>query len=483
MKNKIVTLFIPSIIMIVIISCSIISVNASNAANKPLYGSENTSSVTVAEINPNYTIECCNPGDDPEISAHIIKGSPHPPVGFEAERSASAIPLTTATALPNFPSYSWVYGCGSVSAAMIAGYYDHNGFPNMYSGPTNNGLMPITDTAWSTWTDSAGKTYPNNPLIASKKGVDGRDTRGTIDNYWVSYHSTATDPYITNNWPQHEWGTAIGDFVKTSQSDYSLIDGSSVIYRFTTLPDKLTCAAMENIQSGSNGWYVSERDITYGRKLFYEARGYTVTDCYNQVTDNKVDGGFSFSDFKAEIDAGHPVFVHVAGHFMVGYGYSGHNILIRDTWDNDPGNTYSMPWGGSYQGMELLSIGIVRPALAVNHAPTDISLSSTIVREGQPKNTIVGTFYTEDPNQGDTHTYTLVSGTGSTDNNAFKIEGNQLLTNQVFDSAVKSTYRIWVRSTDQGGLWVEKQFTISVIDPSGWGNIFLPLIQSYNSSP
>ena len=31
--------------------------------------------------------------------------------------------------------------------------------------------------------------YYNNPLVASKLGLDGRTTRGSIDDYWVQYFS------------------------------------------------------------------------------------------------------------------------------------------------------------------------------------------------------------------------------------------------------------------------------------------------------
>ena len=107
------------------------------------------------------------------------------------------------------------------------------------------------------------------------------------------------------------------------------------------------------------GFDIDHLDGTYGRKLFYEARGYTVTDCFNQKTDNNA-GGFTLANFQAEIDAGHPVLLNLAGHSIVGYGYNGSTIYIRDTWDNDPGHTYTMPWGGSYDGMNLLSVSVVK---------------------------------------------------------------------------------------------------------------------------
>ena len=62
-------------------------------------------------------------------------------------------------------------------------------------------------------------------------------------------------------------------------------------------------------------------------------------------------------------------------------------------------------------------------SLAINSAPTDIALSPSSVAENQPSGTTVGTLSTTDPDAGNTFTYTLVSGTGSTDNASFTIVG------------------------------------------------------------
>jgi VCBS repeat-containing protein len=100
----------------------------------------------------------------------------------------------------------------------------------------------------------------------------------------------------------------------------------------------------------------------------------------------------------------------------------------------------------------------------VNHAPTAISLDNNSVAENQPSSTLIGSFSTADPDTGDTFTYTLVSGAGGTDNGCFNINGSNLRTSAIFDYETKNSYSIRVRSTDQGGLWFEKQFTISVTD-------------------
>jgi hypothetical protein len=52
----------------------------------------------------------------------------------------------------------------------------------------------------------------------------------------------------------------------------------------------------------------------------------------------------------------------------------------------------------------------------VNDNPTAAALSNSSIVENAGANAVVGTLSTTDPDAGDTFTYTLVSGTGSTDN-------------------------------------------------------------------
>ena len=97
-----------------------------------------------------------------------------------------------------------------------------------------------------------------------------------------------------------------------------------------------------------------------------------------------------------------------------------------------------------------------------NEAPSAISLSNNSIAENQPANTTIGTLSTTDPDSGETFTYTLVSGTGDVDNGSFVIAGNTLRSNTVFDYETRNSYTLRVRTTDAGGLWFERQFTISV---------------------
>ncbi|MCA2813341.1 MAG: cadherin domain-containing protein [Microcystis sp. M090S1] len=99
-----------------------------------------------------------------------------------------------------------------------------------------------------------------------------------------------------------------------------------------------------------------------------------------------------------------------------------------------------------------------------NQAPTNLALSATTVNENVPVNTVIGTFSTTDPDTGNTFTYSLVAGTGDTDNSAFSIVGNQLQINNSPDFETKNSYSIRVKTTDQGGLSFEKTLTITVND-------------------
>jgi mRNA-degrading endonuclease HigB of HigAB toxin-antitoxin module len=103
-------------------------------------------------------------------------------------------------------------------------------------------------------------------------------------------------------------------------------------------------------------------------------------------------------------------------------------------------------------------------AIVANHAPTEVSLSPDSVPENVEIGIVVGVLATDDPDAGDTHTYSLVAGDGDDDNGAFIIDGDQLRTAVELDFETKDTYLIRVQSTDSGGLSVEQALVVTVTD-------------------
>ncbi|MDQ3145887.1 MAG: cadherin domain-containing protein [Actinomycetota bacterium] len=119
--------------------------------------------------------------------------------------------------------------------------------------------------------------------------------------------------------------------------------------------------------------------------------------------------------------------------------------------------------GATFEKTFLITVDDVNEA-PPNEAPTDISLSDSTVAENEPAGTDVGTLSTADPDSGDSHTYSLVSGAGSGDNGSFEIDGSTLKTKAPLDFEQKPSLSIRVKTDDGKGGAFEETFTITVDD-------------------
>ncbi|XP_062500740.1 protocadherin gamma-A10-like [Corticium candelabrum] len=98
-----------------------------------------------------------------------------------------------------------------------------------------------------------------------------------------------------------------------------------------------------------------------------------------------------------------------------------------------------------------------------NEPPRDITVASgKLSVQENLNNFAVAEFATVDEDVGNKHTYSLVNDAGG----KFAITGSQLVTsaNANLDFEKTSKYTIIVRSTDKGGLSVDKTFTVTVED-------------------
>lgn len=99
---------------------------------------------------------------------------------------------------------------------------------------------------------------------------------------------------------------------------------------------------------------------------------------------------------------------------------------------------------------------------SMNQDPSDIALTSQTIAENAASGTAVGNLSTTDSDIGDTFTYTLVAGDGSTNNALFSIVNGILQSDATFDFETELNYSVRVRSTDAGGLFTEEAFAITV---------------------
>jgi hypothetical protein len=153
-------------------------------------------------------------------------------------------------------------------------------------------------------------------------------------------------------------GDCTGDFMRTNQwvnpAGGFNTDGGTVFW-FACNGAQATAVIIE-------GWGVDQYDGGYGLKRFYESRGYTVDTMYNQyiLGYKSPTQGFTYDQYKAEINAGRPVMIHLEGHTVVGVGYGDTTtdlMYIHDTWDY---TDHSMTWGGTYSGMQHQGVTIVQ---------------------------------------------------------------------------------------------------------------------------
>jgi hypothetical protein len=331
------------------------------------------------------------------VTEHTINGPSAPPSGFDADRQAVELPEPngiTVNAIPGIMAHSidpdggplYSLGCSPTAANDILKTDERAEFSDLYPGD-----MP-PDGSWGTFTDHNNESFTIHPLIA---------TRGTLEALWDSYQSQAPDPnpagidlsvdqagplmrssvfdlgdYDHDGKPDHNYD---GDtnFFSNAVPGQNIIASLSADPVFSPRPFTSDQAAIENLPDG-----------TYGIELFYKARGYAVSEAYNQPTDNVVAGGFSFNQFKAEIDRGRPVMIHLGGeastpgHSVVGVAYDAASklIYIHDGWDT---NTHTMPWGGSYADMPMFMVSVIHPVPPAH--PGDFTISGYV---GVPNATI-----------------------------------------------------------------------------------------------
>ena len=279
-------------------------------------------------------------------------------------------------------------------------------------------------------------------------------------------------------------GTVVGTLTSTDQDSgdthiYSLVagDGDTDNASFTIVGDEIQTAAIFDF----------ETQATYSiRVQSMDAGGLSVEQILAITVDNvnEAPTGIALSNSTVAEDAAVDTVVGLLSttdpdsgdthsySLVAGDGDAdnasftivGDELQTVVTLDFETQETYSIRVQSTDEGglsvEQILTITVTN----VNEAPTEVTLSNSIVAEDAVVGTTVGTLTTTDPDSGDTHTYSLVAGDGDTDNAAFTIVGDELQTAVTLDFETQATYSVRVQSTDAGGLSVEEVLTITITD-------------------
>ena len=188
----------------------------------------------------------------------------------------------------------------------------------------------------------------------------------------------------------------------------------------------------------------------------------SATSINENVAANSTVGTLSSTDLDAGDTFTYSLVAGTGSTDNASFNISGSNLRITASPDFETKSSYAIRVRTTDQGGLFFEKQFTITINNLNENPTDIALSATSINENVPANSTIGTMSTTDPDTGNTFTYTLVAGTGSTDNAAFNISGNNLRITASPDFETKSSYAIRLRTTDQGGLFFEKQFTITI---------------------
>lgn len=146
------------------------------------------------------------------------------------------------------------------------------------------------------------------------------------------------------------------------------------------------------------------------------------------------------------------------------FNISGNTVRSSAVFNYEVRNSYSIRVRVTDQGGLSYETPLTVTISNVNEAVTDVALSPSSIAENNAANATVGTLSATDGDTGDTHTFTLVTGTGNADNGSFTIAGNALKLTPSADFETKPTYLLRVRATDGGGLFFEKPLTVTITD-------------------
>ncbi|ALL04362.1 hypothetical protein AQ505_01920 [Pedobacter sp. PACM 27299] len=130
---------------------------------------------------------------------------------------------------------------------------------------------------------------------------------------------------------------------------------------------------------------------------------------------------------------------------------------------SSPIGTYPIvPSGATGMNYQITNVNGVLTVKA--GAPTNILLTAAALYENQIAGTKAGVLSSTADDPQATFTYSLATGSGDTDNAAFRISGDQLLTAASLDYETKKVYSVNVRSTTQHGFSLDKTFSINLSD-------------------
>ena len=327
------------------------------------------------------------------------------------------------------------------------------GFSNWKSGPNGGRHSGTGSNIIFKGTVSSTNTAPTDIRLSANsinENVAANSTVGTL---------SSTDPDAGNTFTY----TLVTGTGSTDNASFN-ISGSSL--RITSSPDFETKSSYSvRVRTTDQGSLTYEKAFTITINNLNEAPtdiALSAGSINENVAANSTVGSLSSTDPDAGNTFTYTLVTGTGSTDNASFNISGSSLRITSSPDFETKSSYSVRVRTTDQGGLTYEKAFTITINDLNEAPTDITLSASSINENVAANSTVGTLSSTDPDAGNTFTYTLVTGTGSTDNASFNISGSSLRITSSPDFETKSSYSVRVRTTDQGGLTYEKAFTITI---------------------
>ena len=178
----------------------------------------------------------------------------------------------------------------------------------------------------------------------------------------------------------------------------------------------------------------------------------------------------TFSDklFVAEISMAH-TFTPATGEGDTdnpAFTIAGNELKLNESADFETQNEYTIRVKGTDPGGLSIEKAFTVTVTDVyeNQAPVGLTLDNNTIAENSPADTTIGTLTAIDPDEGDTHAFTLTDPAQHPDNDHFTIEGDQLKAAAIFDFEAKASYTLNLKVADADGLVFTQEIEIMVTD-------------------
>ena len=164
------------------------------------------------------------------------------------------------------------------------------------------------------------------------------------------------------------------------------------------------------------------------------------------------------------------VFSGNKANYLISYDSATQTFTVADQRTGSPDGTDTVTGVENFwfsDGVFASSTFTGPPPVSVNHAPTDETLAGGVIPENSANGTVVGRVTGIDPDPGTVLYYSLTDNAGG----RFAINANTgqltVADGSLLDYETATSHGIVVRATDQGGLSLDKAFTIQLTDVPG----------------